>query len=189
MSIDITSTLRPRHRVSPRARRRAAEAGLSGTGTFAVAEIEVDLTSRGGDVVAYVAKAAVEAVPGGPVHLAVGGGVIPDADDLSLAGLRRWLSEPSPHSSSSAATLTLAVSSLAAEAVPPEPGQAGTLTLGATVDRPAIVRSSGGDPAIAIRSFARLTFTYDHRALARTDVARFLTTVKQRLETPWTSAD
>jgi hypothetical protein len=181
MSVDVTCPLRPRHRRSPRARRRVAEIGLSRTGIFAVAEIEVDLTGRGGDIAAHVAKAAVEAMPRGPVHLGVGSGVILDADELSLAGLRRRMGAPGP--GSAAATFRLAVSGLSAEVLPPEPGQAGTLTLGATVDRPAVVRFSGGDPAIAIRSFTRLTLAYDPRALDRADATRILTTVKQRLET------
>jgi hypothetical protein len=223
----MSVALRPRHRESPRARRLAAEAaetrtaaeasetrtakeaietgsapGPSGTraasSAFAVAEVDVDLSATGDDVVPYVANAVVDALPAGPVHLAVWPGPpspILDAGDLSLSGLRRRLSErdPAPASesmpadgSTSAAddaTFTLVVSSLTSEMVPPTPGQFGTLVLGASVERPAVVRLSDGSAGIAVRSFARLTFAYDHRELGRTGAVRFLTAVKRRLET------
>jgi pyruvate/2-oxoglutarate dehydrogenase complex dihydrolipoamide acyltransferase (E2) component len=192
MSGTDTRPLRPRHTLSPRARRSAATAGPPPpmTASFAIAEAEVDLTALSGDIVAYVAKAAVEAIPAGPVHLAAGPSatVIRDADQLSLAGLRRRLNQPGTDPAEVGATITLAESSLLSEIVPPEPGQLGTLVLGAARERPAVMRTSGGDPAIAIRSFARLTFSYDQRSLPRSDIIRFLTAVQHRLETPWTSA-
>jgi 2-oxoglutarate dehydrogenase E2 component (dihydrolipoamide succinyltransferase) len=142
-----------------------------------------------------VARAIAEAVPSRAVHLAIGmgGPVIRDAGDLSLAGLTRRLSEPDPDPKASGpgtsgATLTIVVSGLTAETVPPEPGQLGTLVVGQAVERPAVVRLTGGGSGIAVRSFAHLTFSYDHRALHRDDAARFLTAVKHRLEAPWTSA-
>lgn len=191
MSVDVTQPLRPRHRRSPRARRLAAQAENAGPGTpqphlaaFAVAETEVDLTGRGAEVVAYVAKAAMEAMPAGPVHLAVGADVIHHADHLSLTGLRRRLAQPAPPPDPAGATFTLAVSDLISETVPPEPGQIGTLVIGATVERPAIVRLRGGEPGIAVRSLARLTFAYDHRTLGRAPATQFLTAVKHRLEKP-----
>ncbi|MFI5897797.1 hypothetical protein ACIA5D_47700 [Actinoplanes sp. NPDC051513] len=182
---------RRRHSLSPRARRRVGETGpLPPPASFVVAETEVDLTGLDGDVLPYVAKAAVEAMPAGPVHLAAGpdAAVIRHADELSLAGLRRRLNEPSTDPQAGGANVTLAVSRLIAETLPPEPGQAGTLVIGAAVERPAIVRTGDGDPAIAIRSLARLTFAYHGELLGRDDAARFLTAVKRRLEAPWTSA-
>jgi hypothetical protein len=197
----------PRHELSPRARRQSAEAethakqtrppftqnppgGRQESAWFAVGESDVDVTGLGGPVLTYVARAAAEAMPPGPVHLAigVGGPVVPDAGDLSLTGLTRRLSDLDAGAPRAGATLTIVVSGLTAETVPPEPGQIGTLVVGEIVERSAVVRLPGGGPGIAVRSFARLTFSYDHRALRRDDAARFLTAVKHRLEAPWTSA-
>jgi pyruvate/2-oxoglutarate dehydrogenase complex dihydrolipoamide acyltransferase (E2) component len=197
----------PRHELSPRARRQPAGAEASAEQTaplfsgnpptgrqesawFAVGESDVDVTGLGGAVLAYVARAAAEAMPPGPVHLAigVGGPVVRDAGDLSLTGLTRRLSALDAGAPRAGATLTIVVSGLTAETVPPEPGQIGALVVGEIVERPAVVRLPDGGPGIAVRSFARLTFSYDHRALRRDDAARFLTAVKHRLEAPWTSA-
>jgi hypothetical protein len=200
----MSVALRPRNHESPRARRLAAEASethataeasetrataeasrsRAASLAFAVAEVEVDLTAMGDDVIAYVAKAVVDALPADPVHLAVESSLIHHAGDLNLAGLRRRLSERGPGPVSDDATFTLVVSSLTSETVPPSPGQFGTLVIGSTVERAAVVRLSDGSSGIAVRSFARLTFTYDHRALGRDDAVRFLTAVKRHLETP-----
>jgi pyruvate/2-oxoglutarate dehydrogenase complex dihydrolipoamide acyltransferase (E2) component len=114
--------------------------------------------------------------------------VVRDAGDLSLAGLTRRLNELGAGADRTGATLTIVVSGLAAETVPPEPGQVGTLVVGEPVERPTVVRLPGGDRGIAVRSFARLVFSYDQGALGRDDAIRFLTAVKHRLEAPWTSA-
>ena len=176
-----------------------------GVVAFAVGELDVDVTGLDGPVLPYVARAAAEAMPSPAVHLAigVGGPVIRDAGDLNMAGLTRRLSEfdaaaktPAPKESRAdtadadtfEATLTVVTSGLTAETVPPEPGQLGTLVVGQAVERPAVVWLTGGASGIAVRSIARLTFSYDHRALRRDDAARFLTAVKHRLEAPWTSA-
>jgi hypothetical protein len=151
---------------------------------FAVAEVEVDLTAMGDDVIAYVAKAVVDALPADPVHLAVESSLIHHAGDLNLVGLRRRLSERGSGPVSDDATFTIVVSSLTSETVPPSLGQVGTLVIGSTVERAAVVRLSDGSSGIAVRSFARLTFAYDHRALGRDDAVRFLTAVKRHLETP-----
>jgi 2-oxoglutarate dehydrogenase E2 component (dihydrolipoamide succinyltransferase) len=173
--------------------------------SFAVGEFDVDVTALRSSALPYAARAAAEAMPSRAVHLAigVGGPVIRDAGDLSVAGLTRRLSELDaaakrsapeasgaglPDADRSGATLTIVESGLAAETVPPEPGQLGTLVVGEAVERPAVVRLTGGGSGIAVRSFARLTFSYDHRALRRDDAVRFLTAVKHRLEAPWTSA-
>jgi 2-oxoglutarate dehydrogenase E2 component (dihydrolipoamide succinyltransferase) len=47
--------------------------------------------------------------------------------------------------------------------------------------KPAVVKVDGGD-AIAIRSIVYLALSYDHRIVDGADAARFLVTIKQRLE-------
>jgi hypothetical protein len=162
---------------------------------FAVGELDVDVTGIGGPLLPYVARACAEAAPSRTVHLAIGPGgpLIPDAGDLSVAGLTRRLSElaaatKTPARNPVEATLTIVASELSAERMPPEPEQLGTLVVGQAVERPAVVRLTGGGSGIAVRSIARLTFSYDHRTLRRDDATRFLTDVKHRLEAPWTSA-
>ncbi len=48
--------------------------------------------------------------------------------------------------------------------------------------RPVVVTDDTGADSIAIRSMAFLALTYDHRLVDGADAARFLTTLKHRLE-------
>ncbi len=56
------------------------------------------------------------------------------------------------------------------------------LATGAIVERPAVVRDDDGVKSIAIRSMLYLALSYDHRVVDGSDAARFLTTMKTRLE-------
>jgi 2-oxoglutarate dehydrogenase E2 component (dihydrolipoamide succinyltransferase) len=58
------------------------------------------------------------------------------------------------------------------------------LGLGAVVRRPVVLAGANGDELIGIRSMAYLSLTYDHRLVDGADAARYLTSVKARLETP-----
>jgi pyruvate dehydrogenase E2 component (dihydrolipoamide acetyltransferase) len=58
------------------------------------------------------------------------------------------------------------------------------LGLGAAVRRPAVVTDADGEERLAIRSMAYLALTYDHRLIDGADAARFLASVKGRLERP-----
>ncbi|WP_244884249.1 2-oxoglutarate dehydrogenase, E2 component, dihydrolipoamide succinyltransferase [Carbonactinospora thermoautotrophica] len=60
--------------------------------------------------------------------------------------------------------------------------QVAILGTGAVVKRPVVVSDPELGEAIAIRSMVYLALTYDHRLIDGADAARFLTTVKQRLE-------
>jgi 2-oxoglutarate dehydrogenase E2 component (dihydrolipoamide succinyltransferase) len=61
--------------------------------------------------------------------------------------------------------------------------QVAILGTGAIVRRPVVVTDETGADSIAIRSMAYLALTYDHRLVDGADAARFLTALKQRLET------
>jgi pyruvate dehydrogenase E2 component (dihydrolipoamide acetyltransferase) len=63
--------------------------------------------------------------------------------------------------------------------------QAAILGTGAVVRRPGVVRDPQGEEIIAIRSLVYLALSYDHRIVDGADAARFLTTLKQNLEAPW----
>ena len=60
--------------------------------------------------------------------------------------------------------------------------QVGILGTGGVVKRPAVVSSPELGEVIAIRSMCYLALTYDHRVVDGADAARFLTSVKERLE-------
>jgi 2-oxoglutarate dehydrogenase E2 component (dihydrolipoamide succinyltransferase) len=60
--------------------------------------------------------------------------------------------------------------------------QVAILGLGAVVKRPMVVRGEDGGESIAIRSMVYLALSYDHRVVDGADAARFLVTLKERLE-------
>jgi 2-oxoglutarate dehydrogenase E2 component (dihydrolipoamide succinyltransferase) len=60
--------------------------------------------------------------------------------------------------------------------------QTGILGTGAMVRRPLVVKDPDGGETIAIRSMVYLALSYDHRIVDGADAARFLGTVKERLE-------
>ncbi|MDU0479191.1 2-oxoglutarate dehydrogenase, E2 component, dihydrolipoamide succinyltransferase, partial [Staphylococcus chromogenes] len=69
--------------------------------------------------------------------------------------------------------------------VPPQAAMIGT---GAIVKRPVVVTENGAD-AIAIRQMVFLPMTYDHQIVDGADAGRFMTTVRDRLETGNFEAD
>ena len=60
--------------------------------------------------------------------------------------------------------------------------QVGILGVGSVVKRPMVVKGEDGGETIAIRSMVYLALSYDHRVVDGADAARFLTTLKERLE-------
>ena len=60
--------------------------------------------------------------------------------------------------------------------------QVAILGLGAVVKRPVVVKAEDGGETIAIRSMVYLALSYDHRIVDGADAARFLVTLKDRLE-------
>ena len=60
--------------------------------------------------------------------------------------------------------------------------QVAILGLGAVVKRPMVVKGEDGGETIAIRSMVYLALSYDHRVVDGADAARFLVTLKERLE-------
>lgn len=119
--------------------------------------------------------------------------VVKDAGDLNLLGLSRRIGEIADRTRSglltaddlSGGTFTLTnTGSRGALWDTPilVPGQVGILGTGAVVERPVVMVRPDGERVIAIRSMAYLALTYDHRLVDGADAARFLTTVKDRLE-------
>ena len=60
--------------------------------------------------------------------------------------------------------------------------QVAILGLGAVVKRPMVLKGTDGGEQIAIRSMVYLALSYDHRIVDGADAARFLVTLKERLE-------
>jgi pyruvate dehydrogenase E2 component (dihydrolipoamide acetyltransferase) len=120
--------------------------------------------------------------------------VIHDAGDLNLAGLARKIADLAERTRANKVspdelgggtfTLTNTGSRGALFDTPiiNQP-QVGILGTGAVVKRPVVVTSEELGETIAIRSTVYLALSYDHRIVDGADAARFLVTMKERLET------
>nr|WP_019853445.1 2-oxoglutarate dehydrogenase, E2 component, dihydrolipoamide succinyltransferase [Actinopolyspora mortivallis] len=119
--------------------------------------------------------------------------VIHDAGDLNLGGLARKIADVAERTrenkvkpdelSGGTFTLTNTGSRGALFDTPIlNPPQVGMLGTGMVVKRPVVVSDEAGGDTIAIRSMVYLALSYDHRLVDGADAARFLNTVKQRLE-------
>jgi 2-oxoglutarate dehydrogenase E2 component (dihydrolipoamide succinyltransferase) len=118
--------------------------------------------------------------------------VIHDAGDLNIAGLARRIADLAERTRNnkvtpdelSGGTFTLTNTgsrgALFDTPIINQP-QVAILGTGAVVKRPVVLPGDAGD-TIAIRSMMYLALSYDHRLVDGADAARFLTTVKERLE-------
>ncbi|MGW5259985.1 2-oxoglutarate dehydrogenase, E2 component, dihydrolipoamide succinyltransferase [Microbispora sp. NPDC004025] len=118
--------------------------------------------------------------------------VIKNAGDLNIAGLARKIADLAERTRTNKVspdeitggtfTLTNTGSRGALFDTPilnqPQVGMLGT---GAVVKRPVVVDTPEGE-VIAVRSMVYLALSYDHRLVDGADAARFLTTIKNRLE-------
>ncbi|MFC5832535.1 2-oxoglutarate dehydrogenase, E2 component, dihydrolipoamide succinyltransferase [Nonomuraea insulae] len=118
--------------------------------------------------------------------------VVKNAGDLNLAGITRKITDLAERTRNNQVTpdeitggtftLTNTGSRGALFDTPilnqPQVGMLGT---GAVVKRPVVIDTPEGE-VIAVRSMVYLALTYDHRLVDGADAARFLTTIKRRLE-------
>ena len=119
--------------------------------------------------------------------------VIKNAGDLNLAGLARQIGELGAKAKGNklgpddlqGATFTITNTgsggALFDTPIVPNP-QVGILGCGTIVKRPMVITTEAGDEVIAIRSMMYLFLSYDHRLVDGGDAARFLTSMKKRLE-------
>src|SRR4051812_47749369 len=119
--------------------------------------------------------------------------VIHDAGDLNLGGMARKIADIANRTRSSeiqpdelgGGTFTLTNTgsrgALLDTPIINQP-QVGILGTGTVVKRPAVVDDPDLGEVIAVRSIIYLALSYDHRIVDGADAARFLTTIKQRLE-------
>jgi 2-oxoglutarate dehydrogenase E2 component (dihydrolipoamide succinyltransferase) len=119
--------------------------------------------------------------------------VIHNAGDLNLAGIARKIADLAERTRSNKVspdelgggtfTLTNTGSRGALFDTPiiNQP-QVGILGTGAVVKRPVVISNDDVGETIAVRSMAYLALSYDHRIVDGADAARFLVTIKERLE-------
>jgi pyruvate dehydrogenase E2 component (dihydrolipoamide acetyltransferase) len=120
--------------------------------------------------------------------------VIRHASDLSLAGLARKIAELagqvrdnkiSPEDLAGGTFTITNTGSRGALFDTPiiNPPQVAILGTGEVVKRPVVITDRAtGDESIAVKSMAYFALTYDHRLIDGAEAARFLTTIKRRLE-------
>jgi len=119
--------------------------------------------------------------------------VIKDAGDLNIAGIARKVADLADRTRNNkitpdelgGGTFTLTNTgsrgALFDTPIINQP-QVAILGTGAVVKRPVVVIDREGGETIAVRSMCYLALSYDHRIVDGADAARFLTTVKARLE-------
>jgi pyruvate dehydrogenase E2 component (dihydrolipoamide acetyltransferase) len=119
--------------------------------------------------------------------------VVHDAGDLNLAGLARKIADVAERTRAnkikpdelSGGTFTITNTgsrgALIDTPIINQP-QVGILGTGAVVKKPVVLSDDSGGDVIAVRSTAYLCLSYDHRIVDGADAARFLTTIKDRLE-------
>jgi 2-oxoglutarate dehydrogenase E2 component (dihydrolipoamide succinyltransferase) len=126
--------------------------------------------------------------------------VVHNADELNLAGLTRAMADIAGRTRNNkitpddlgGGTFTLTNTgsrgALTDTPIINQP-QVGILGTGSVVKRPVVMDDPDLGETIAIRSMVYLALTYDHRLVDGADAARFLSTVKQRLEEASFEAD
>ncbi len=119
--------------------------------------------------------------------------VIKNAGDLSIAGLAKGIADLAERTRTnkigpdelSGGTFTITNTgsrgALFDTPIINQP-QVAILGTGAVVKRPVVVTDRDGGETIAIRAMVYLALSYDHRIVDGADAARFLTTMKNRLE-------
>ena len=165
------------------------------------AKVAVDTLKEFPIVNATISADATQVAYSDAIHLAVAvdtpkGLLVPvirDAGDLSIAGLARKIQDVANRTrdnkvtpdelSGGTFTLTNTGSRGALFDTPiiNQP-QVAILGTGAVVKRPVVVQGSDGNDQIAIRQMVYLALTYDHRLVDGADAARFLSSMKVRLE-------
>ncbi|GAB3453814.1 2-oxoglutarate dehydrogenase, E2 component, dihydrolipoamide succinyltransferase [Kineococcus endophyticus] len=119
--------------------------------------------------------------------------VIKDAGDLNLGGLARKISDLAARTRASkitpddlsggtfTITNTGSIGALFDTPILNAP-QVAILGTGALVKRPVVLTDADGQDTIAVRSMMYLALSYDHQIVDGADAARFLQTIKKRIE-------
>jgi len=105
--------------------------------------------------------------------------VIRNAGDLNIGGLARKIADLA--GGTFTVTNTGSRGALFDTPIINQP-QVAILGTGTVVKRPVVMEDPALGEVITVRSMVYLALTYDHRLIDGADAARFLTTVKDRLE-------
>ena len=196
VEVDVTKIARLRAKAKSEFERREATK-LSFLPFFALASVEALKThpmvnaSVEGDQVTYHGSENLGVAVDTERGLLVP--VIKDAGDLNIAGLARKIADLAERTRGNkitpdelgGGTFTLTNTgsrgALFDTPIINQPNVA-ILGTGAVVKRPVVVQDADGGETIAIRSMVYLALSYDHRIVDGADAARFLTTMKTRLE-------
>jgi len=198
VEVDVTPVVMLRRRIAPDLQERLG-VRLTLTAFFAKAAVEAlraqpllnaSIDADGRTVVHHAKQHLGIAVDTGKGLMVP---VVKDAGDLNLLGLSRRIGEVAERTRSGALTAddlsggTFTLTNTGSRGALWDtpilvPGQVAILGTGAVVERPVVLVRPDGERVIAIRSMAYLALTYDHRLVDGADAARFLTTIKDRLE-------
>jgi 2-oxoglutarate dehydrogenase E2 component (dihydrolipoamide succinyltransferase) len=119
--------------------------------------------------------------------------VVRDAGDLNIGGLSRKISDVAARTRDNkispdelgggtfTITNTGSRGALFDTPIINQP-QVAILGIGSVVKRPMVMKGTDGGETIAVRSMVYLALSYDHRIVDGADAARFLVTLKERLE-------
>ena len=167
---------------SPLARSRSREMRVTSTSTTVVSWAETWSDSTIRRAIVLRSRVIFSVVP-----------VLKNAGDLNIAGLARGIADVADRTRSNkimpddlaggtfTITNTGSRGALFDTPIINQP-QVAILGTGSVVRRPVVVIAEDGGETIAIRSMVFLALSYDHRIVDGADAARFLTTMKQRLE-------
>ena len=198
VEVDLTSVTQARAAARDEFRRRhdapltvlayVAEAAVRALGEHPVLNARLDLEAG---TVAYLPHVDLGIAVDTEQGLVVP--VVRAAEDLSIGGLARRIASVAARSRDGSITAdeltggTFTITNTGSRgALFDTPilnlPEVAILGLGAAVRRPVVMAGPDGDDRIAVRSMAYLALTYDHRLVDGADAARFLGSVKERLE-------
>ena len=196
--VDVTRIARLRARAKDDFERRE---GVKLTYLPFFAKATVEALKQYPQLNASIDEESKEVTYHGSVHLAIAVDtprgllvpVIPNADELNIAGLARHIADLAARTRSnkvgpselSGGTFTITnIGSSGALFDTPiiNQPQVAILGTGAISKEPKVIAGPDGEDVVAVRSVCYLPLTYDHRLVDGADAGRFVTAVRERLE-------
>jgi 2-oxoglutarate dehydrogenase E2 component (dihydrolipoamide succinyltransferase) len=203
--VDVTRIARLRARAKAEFERRE---GVKLTYLPFFAKATVEALKQYPQLNASIDEEGKQVIYHGAVHLAIAVDtprgllvpVIPNADELNIAGLARHIADLAARTRDnkvgpnelSGGTFTItnigSAGALFDTPIINQP-QVAILGTGAITKEAKVIRGADGEDVIAIRSVCFLPLTYDHRLVDGADAGRFVSAVRQRLEEAAFDAD
>jgi 2-oxoglutarate dehydrogenase E2 component (dihydrolipoamide succinyltransferase) len=196
--VDVTRIARLRAKAKAEFERRE---GVKLTYLPFFAKATVEALKQYPQLNASIDEESKEVVYHGAVHLAIAVDtprgllvpVIPNADELNIAGLARHIADladrtrnnkvgPSELSGGTFTITNIGSSGALFDTPIINQPQVAILGTGAITKEPKVITGPDGDDVIAVRSVCFLPLTYDHRLVDGADAGRFVTAIRERLE-------